>query len=72
MFLRESGESLSVSVCQRAGVILRQSSVHIKRNTSPPVTTQRYQLSSVCEGNGDGGWGGGGGGGGGGVSWCQE
>lgn len=37
-----------VYVCQHACVILRQSSVHIKRNTSPPVTTQRYQYSSVC------------------------
>lgn len=38
-----------VYVCQHASVILRQLSVHIKRNTSPPVTTQRYQCSSVCE-----------------------
>ncbi len=36
-------------MCQHASAILRQSSVHIKRNTSPPVTTQRYQCSSVCE-----------------------
>lgn len=27
---------------------LRQSSVHIERNTSPPVTTQHYRCSSVC------------------------
>lgn len=49
--IAEAEWRLSVYVCQHASVILRQSSVHIKRNTSPPVTTQRYQLSSVCEGN---------------------
>lgn len=52
-------------MCQHASVILRQSSVHIKRNTSPPVTTQCYQPSSVCERNR--GWEGGGG-----VCLCQE
>lgn len=47
---------MCVCECQHASVILRQSSVHIKRNTSPPVTTQLYQF--VCEGDGDKGRGG--------------
>lgn len=67
-FFKWSGEA--VCMCsQHANVILRQSSVHIKRNTSPPVTTQCYQPSSVCKRNRDRGWEGGTGGG---VCLCQE
>lgn len=55
-----------VYVCQHASVTLRQSSVHIKRNTSPPVTMQHYQPLSVYKRNRDSGWEGGG------VCFCQE
>lgn len=65
--ISEIERRIFVYVCQHASVILRQSSVHIKRNTSPPVTTQCYQPLSVCERNRDRGWEGGGG-----VCLCQE